>query len=129
MKCYADIGLQIDAASSVDQSTGTVAGPKLEPRYLPLYQAMRKCITDEGYSPGHIVEDTLMKDVLIYHKLGVDSFREYLQQARITRAPIDFPSDQDYIEKIWFCPTERMVSGVQIFSIPEVYTDVSSLAG
>lgn len=72
---------------------------------------MRKCITDEGYSPGHKVEDNLLEDDgLIFHKLGVDSLQEYLQQAKINKAPIDYITLADYVEKVWFCPTDGMVS-------------------
>lgn len=86
-------------------------GPIVEPRYLPLYRAMRSCMSDEGYAPGYKVEEALLKeDVAMFQRLEIDMLIEYVQQATSAKAPIDFASEADYVEKIWFCPTDEAVS-------------------
>ena len=85
-------------------------GPRLEVRYVPLYNAMRKRLNDQGLASGDDTEDELMRsDTYVFHKLGLDTFALYAQEAKRSKAPIDFDLDVDYIRGIWFCPTEVMV--------------------
>lgn len=85
-------------------------GPLLSPRYKPLYQSMRKCMTDQGYAQGCDVDDDLMKaDMYIYHRLELDSLFEYVVEAMGSKAPIGLHMDVDYVEKLWFVPTDGMV--------------------
>lgn len=101
--------LQIDSAESANRPSAI--GPDLEPRYLPLYRAMRESLNDEGYALGCDVEDKLLStDIRLYVSLDVDSLLEYVQQAKKARAPIGFLLDLDYVEKLWFCPNDGMVS-------------------
>jgi hypothetical protein len=87
-------------------------GPLLCRRYMLLFQALRKCVTDQGYALGNEVDDELLRmDNQLYHKIQLDSFFDYVIEAKMNKAPIDTFIEVDHVERIWFRPTENMVSG------------------
>ena len=93
------------------EGSGTTVGPVVQARYLPLYRAMRKCMSDEGYAPGYKGEEALLREnVAMFKSLEIDMLIEYVQQATSVKAPIDFACEADYVEKIWFCPIDETVS-------------------
>ncbi|UZJ52894.1 hypothetical protein CBS101457_002214 [Exobasidium rhododendri] len=77
---------------------------------MPLYRALRKSVTEQGYALGCDVENELVaEDINVYGKIHLDGFFQYINEAMGNKAPINANIEVDYVEKIWFCPTDGML--------------------
>lgn len=86
--------------------------PFTEARFLPLCRAIKASFNNSYYALAEDVEERLLTDdVEIFHKIKLDSFRQYVYEAKKCNVPIAYTSNvDDQVKRIYFCLTKSMVS-------------------
>jgi hypothetical protein len=86
--------------------------PFCEARFMPLCRAIKACLNRSFYATADEVEERLLRDdVNVFHKIDLNSFRQYVFEAKKGGAPINFTQNvDDQITRLYFCLTRKMVS-------------------
>lgn len=107
-----DIDGMDDSPSLPFKGIPTDERPFCEARFLPLCRAIKACLVRSYYATADEVEERLLRDDAdVFHKIDLDSFRQYVFEAKRSGAPVNFTQNvDDQITRLYFCLTRKMVS-------------------
>ena len=105
-----DVAKGAKGASHLLPAKRPVETPFTSSRYLPLCRAIKKSMNKKAFAWADAVERELLRDTHIFHKLDLDTFQQYVFEAKREGAPINYSLGvDDVLTRLYFCLTRAMV--------------------